>query len=199
LFAGLTGDANTGYGLYHSVVECKHGRTKGMEPVADALKDKIQGLLDQWQVTGIPGRDALHTIAEELLAWRKDNRIPGLWDPPPRMLGATLDDGWGLGIAVILKFAAAMGVETQMAGVLQSWESIADACRDFKADYVGLTVLQFDTEDDIIALRYHLPKKTRIIAGGPVFQYDPEFQQRTNVDLTARDVAEFIKLLLNTA
>lgn len=166
--------------------------------MAKELYDKIQALLTSWQETGVPGRDTLHETADELMQWRADNHISGLWENPPRMLGATMDDEWGVGIEVILKYARVLGVETRMAGLRMSWGQIVEACSSFDADYVALTVLWFETEDDLVALREHLPERVKIIAGGPIFQSDPDFQQQAKVDSVAKDVADFILSLLKT-
>jgi methylmalonyl-CoA mutase cobalamin-binding subunit len=113
------------------------------------------------------------------------------------MLGATMDDGWGHGIQLILRYATAMGLETGFIGLLQTWDQIVPACEAFKADYLGLTVLQFDTLGPLIELRRHLPNSIRIIAGGPVFQIDPQFQEQAGIDYVAKDAGAFIRLLLD--
>ncbi|MDX9785933.1 MAG: cobalamin B12-binding domain-containing protein [Desulfobacterales bacterium] len=169
-----------------------------MKDTSGKLLSKINLLLSSWQQTGVPARTTLHETADALLTWRKEQRISGLWDNAPRMLGATMDDGWGHGIQLILKYAEVLGVETRFSGLLQSQKQILAACKAFHPNYLGLTVLQFDTEDELTALRKCLPKRIQIIAGGPVFQIDPEFQERVGIDFVARNVSGFIRLLLNT-
>jgi len=42
----------------------------------------------------------------------------------------------------------------------------------------------------------NLPSKTNIIAGGPVFTADPGFARRTGIHFVAKNVAYFIRFLL---
>jgi hypothetical protein len=63
-------------------------------------------------------------------------------------------------------------------------------------DFLGMTVLQFDTEDDLILITGNLPSKTRVIAGGPVFSADPELAGRTGVHFVAKNAADFISFML---
>lgn len=169
-----------------------------MTPSPNRLLTRIQTLLDTWRQTGVPPRATLHETADALLQWRREEGLPGLWKNPPRMLGATLDDGWGHGIQLILKYAEALGVETVFSGLLLTWEQIVAACRAQSTDILGLTVLQLDTEDLLIPLRAHLPSHIKIVAGGPVFAIDPELSERVGIDDVARDAGEFINILLKS-
>ena len=120
----------------------------------------------------------------------------GLWDNPPLMITATLDDGLGQGIEVIRMFSETAGLEIIDLGLLVAPEKIIAACKKNNPDLLGLTVLQFDSEEDISMISKNLPSKTKIIAGGPVFTADPEFAQRTGVHFTAKNAAYFIRFLL---
>jgi hypothetical protein len=167
-----------------------------MSPPCNTLRERIEEILNTWTKTGTPARASLHEIADGIIDWRNAEGIPGLWDTPPLMVGATLDDGWGHGIQLILKFAEAMGANTKFVGLLQPWEKIVAACRECQPDFLGLTVLQFDTEDDLLELRRHLPENIKIISGGPVFQIDPELAERVGIDFVAKDAGAFMRLLL---
>lgn len=169
-----------------------------MKNSCNTLRKRIEETVNIWTQTGVPARATLHEIADGILKWRKEKGIPGLWEPPPLMLGATLDDGWGHGIQIILKFAEALGVTTKFLGLLQSREKIAAACREDQPDYLGLTVLQLDTENDLAELRRLLPGKIKIIAGGPVFKIDPDLAERVGIDFVAKDAGAFLQLLLKT-
>ena len=120
----------------------------------------------------------------------------GLWDNPPLMITATLDDGLGQGIEVIRMFSETAGLEIIDLGLLVAPEKIIAACKKNNPDLLGLTVLQFDSEEDISMISKNLPSKTKIIAGGPVFTADPEFARRTGVHFTAKNAAYFIRFLL---
>jgi hypothetical protein len=169
-----------------------------MTKTGKELLKKIEEIVNTWKQTGVPARASLHEIADGIIRWRNEEDIPGLWQPPPLMVGATLDDGWGHGIQLILKFAEAMGLTTKFLGLLQPWEKIVSACRECRPDFLGLTVLQLDTEDELTVLRRHLPEQIKIIAGGPVFKIDPELAARVGIDFVARDAGDFMELLLKT-
>jgi methylmalonyl-CoA mutase cobalamin-binding subunit len=112
------------------------------------------------------------------------------------MVTATLDDGWGHGLAVIEALAVAVGVVVHALGVRQPPATIVNACHDKQADLLGLTVLQFDSDEDLIAITRALPPETTLIAGGAAFIYDPEFAARTGTPVVARDGAAFLTFLL---
>ena len=112
------------------------------------------------------------------------------------MITATLDDGLGQGLGVIRMFSETAGLEIIDLGLLVAPEKIIAACKKNNPDLLGLTVLQFDSEEDILMISKNLPSKTKIIAGGPVFTADPEFARRTGIHFTAKNVAHFIRFLL---
>ena len=86
------------------------------------------------------------------------------------MITATLDDGLGHGLEVIRMFSEAAGLEIIDLGLLVTPEKIITACKKNKPDLLGLTVLQFDSEENILMISRNLPERTKIIAGGPVFR-----------------------------
>jgi len=93
-------------------------------------------------------------------------------------------------------FSETAGLEIIDLGLLVAPEKIIAACKKNNPDLLGLTVLQFDSEEDILLISKNLPSKTKIIAGGPVFTADPEFARRTGVHFTAKNAAYFIRFLL---
>ena len=113
------------------------------------------------------------------------------------MVTATLDDGLGQGLAVIEKYAAIIGMRLISLGLLQTPEAIIAVCHRDQPDYLGITVLQFDSEDDLITIAEKLPPITRIVAGGPVFSADPEFAERTGTHYAAKNVAYFLRFMLD--
>lgn len=163
------------------------------------LRSRISSLLSDWEASGLPGRTTLLDIADTLMAWRSGNDIPGLWKTPPRMMGATLDDAWGVGIELILKYAKVLGVQTHYLGVLVPLPDIVAACSSLRPDYLGLTLLQLDSEGDVAALREQLPATVKMIAGGPVFKLDTDLQGRVGIDFVAEDLVAFLHFLMRTA
>jgi len=144
----------------------------------------------------LPSRSGLEKAAGELREWKVKTGASGLWNNPPLMITATLDDGLGQGLGVIRMFSETAGLEIIDLGLLVAPEKIIAACKKNNPDLLGLTVLQFDSEEDILMISKNLPSKTKIIAGGPVFTADPEFARRTGIHFTAKNVAHFIRFLL---
>lgn len=130
---------------------------------------------------------------------RSQLNIQGVWESAPVMVTATVDDGLGQGLAVIEKYATAIGMRLISLGLMQTPEAIIAACHRYQADYLGMTVLQFDSEDDLISIAEKLPSRTRIVAGGPVFSADPEFAERTGTHYAAKNVAAFLRFMLHAA
>jgi B12 binding domain len=160
------------------------------------VRDRVSGLLQQWSRRGKPSREDYMAMARELEAWRRQSAPGGLWAKPPLMVTATLDDGWGHGLDIIEALAASVGVTLHSLGVLQSPETIVQACRDRQPDLLGLTVLQFDSEDALIHITGSLPPVTTLVAGGAAYRYDPELAERTGTHVVARDGMAFLRFLL---
>ena len=160
------------------------------------LREAAHKLADHWQASGLPSRQELDAAFENLNHLRKRLNVPGLWKRSPTMVTATLDDGIGQGLTVVENCAAAIGIQLISLGVMQKLETICDACRRHQPEWLGVTVLQFDTEDELKWIAQQLPCQTRIVAGGPVFTGDPDFAHRTGVYYAARNVADFLQFML---
>jgi len=160
------------------------------------LREKLEGLYRKWQSKGVPSRSELEKAAGDLREWKVKTGCSGLWDIPPLMITATLDDGLGHGLEVIRMFSEAAGLEIIELGLLVTPDKIITACKKNKPDLLGLTVLQFDSEENILTISRNLPPKTKIIAGGPVFKADREFARRAGIHFAAKNVAYFIRFLL---
>ena len=160
------------------------------------LREKLEELSRKWQSKGLPSRSELEKVAGDLREWKKKTSCPGLWDISPLMITATLDDGLGQGLEVIRMFSEAAGLEIIELGLLVTPEKIIAACKKNKPDLLGLTVLQFDSEEDILTISRNLPERTKIIAGGPVLTGDPGFAVRAGIHFAAKNVAYFIQFLL---
>ena len=99
--------------------------------------------------------------------------------PSGLMITATLDDGLGQGLEVIRMFSETAGLEIIDLGLLVAPEKIITECKKNNPDLLGLTVLQFDSEEDILKISKNLPSKTKIIAGGSRFlRQTPVFARR---------------------
>ena len=170
-----------------------------MSGAINVFRQAVGSLADQWLAGGLPSRQKLAEQAEKLDRLREHLKAEGLWEHPPCMLTATLDDGLGQGLAIIEKYALAMGMRLISIGLMQTPQAILDACLRHQPEYLGLTILQFDTANDLTLIAENLPRKTRIVAGGPVFSGDSDFAGQTGVHHTAKNVAVFLRLMLNTA
>lgn len=160
-------------------------------------KDKIIDTIRKWQKNPRPSREAFLNIASELIKWKQDAGIKGLWEDPPLMLTATIDDGWGHGLEIIQLYAEAAGINTVALGLLKSTDTIISECRKQCPHILGMTILQFDSEDSMAYIRKNIPSKTRIVAGGPLFRSDPELGRRMGIDFVAKDAIAFMEYLLN--
>jgi methanogenic corrinoid protein MtbC1 len=135
--------------------------------------------------------------AEDIDRWRKDLQCPGFWLSPRTMVTATIDDGIGQGIRVIERFGTAVGLKMKPLGLMQPVDAIIEACWRLQPDFLGLTVLQFDSEPIVAEISRKKPPQTILICGGPVFTADPQFAERAGVDHAAKNVASFLDVLLN--
>ena len=160
------------------------------------LRLMIEDLLKKWDATGLPSRSALINHGEKLLEWKKSNGATGIWESSPLIVTSTLDDGMGHGLELIHLFSEAAGLRVNFIGLLQPPEKILSKCNKLLPDLLGLTVLQFDSEDALLQIRENLPPETRMVVGGPVFNSDPEIALRTKVHFTAKTVASYMKILL---
>jgi hypothetical protein len=168
-------------------------------PTESSMKEKIRELIEDLRAKGRPSRDEFEAAADRLCRWKAANNIQGLWERPPVMVTATLDDAMGHGLALIHPYAEAAGLRLHPLGLLQPAETIIAACREVKPAFLGLTVLQFDSEDELEKIGRHLPGGTVVVAGGPVFAADPDLAPGTGVHHVARDAAAFWEILLNYA
>jgi hypothetical protein len=157
-------------------------------------------VLHRWRNQGIPARGELLELADELAEFGKANGYEGLWGESlaPLLVTATIDDGWGHGIEIIDRYARALGLRTHFLGLLQAPVTIVDYCRLQLPQWLGLTVLQFDSEEVIKWICARLPAQTQLILGGPLFRVDPELAERVGAHQVARNIADFVELMLRT-
>jgi len=161
------------------------------------VRDRVSELLQDWARQGKPTREDYLEGARKLETLRRQSEWGGLWPQSPLMITATLDDGWGHGLDIIETLAASVGVTVHSLGVLQSPAAIVQACRDRQPALLGLTVLQFDSDEALIHITRALPPVTTLIAGGAAYLYDPEFAERTGTHAVARDGRAFLQFLLD--
>ncbi|MFP4030553.1 MAG: cobalamin B12-binding domain-containing protein [Desulfococcaceae bacterium] len=165
------------------------------EPSTDFRK-AFSEAVRELRSSGKPSRETLMATARSLAEKRIQSGSPGLWKRAPRMALATVDDGWGHGLEVIRAWAEAAGMEVRHLGLMVAPDAIIDACRKWSPGVLGMTVLQFDTEEAMAQIRRGIPSSTQIVAGGPLFRADPELAKRAGIDVVAADAAAFGEFLL---
>lgn len=167
-----------------------------MDQSIKTFRISVKQLADKWLLDGLPSKEKLDKAARELERLRRMSSIPSIWNHQPILATATIDDGLGQGLMVIEAFAKAIGMEIIRLGLMQKPEEIIADCRRYQPDFLGLTVLQFDSEEDLRFISQNLPKQTRIVAGGSVFKSDPDFAHRTGTHYAAKNVAAFLRFML---
>jgi hypothetical protein len=165
------------------------------------LQVRLREIVKDWNRAdrSFPSHSELESSGSMLLKWKRTEKIKGLWDDSPLMVSTTLDDGLGQGLRVINLFSEVAGLMVMPIGLLQPPEKIIDVCNKNFPDILGLTVLQFDSEEMIVKIRREIDPNIRIIAGGPVFTADSEFAERTGINFVAKNVASFLEYLLGIA
>jgi len=161
------------------------------------FRKMIEKQCHEWIQHGLPSREQLLKTAAALESWKKQTGISGIWPAAPLLLTATLDDGIGQGIEIIELFSMAMGMQVIPMGLLHHPEKIIAASHQKLPHFLGLTMLQLDSEGDLARIGHHLPASTRLIAGGPAFRYDPEMASRCGVRYVATNVADYIRYILS--
>lgn len=162
----------------------------------ELLRYRLEQLVADLKAKGRPARTELADAVADIRLWKAEHGEEGLWQEPPLMVTATLDDAMGHGLDLIHQYAEVAGIQVNHLGLLQAPDAIVSACRDLEPKLLGLTVLQFDTEEDLAFIAGNIPEATQIVAGGPVFKADPELSRRAGIHRVAMDAADFLKFLL---
>ena len=134
------------------------------------MRNTLKKYALKWQQDKKWSWSAIYETGERLLAWKESENIPGIFEKPPRMITATIDDGIGQGLKMIHLFSELAGIEVIRLGLMQTPEAIIAACVDQQPDFLGMTVLQFSSEEILQDINARIPEKTRIIAGGPALR-----------------------------
>ena len=112
------------------------------------------------------------------------------------MMTTTLDDAIGQGLQIIHLFSRLAGIDVKPLGLMQPPDNIIKACRQSKPDILGLTILQFHSEEILCDLVINLPSRTRVIVGGPIFKAMEPQELKQKEYLVLNDIRHFIDFLL---
>jgi len=135
--------------------------------------------------------------AGEILLDRKNAlSIKGLWPSPPLMITATLDDAVGQGLTIIHLFSRLAGVDVKPLGLMQPPEKIIHACRQSLPNILGMTILQFHSEETLCDMVENLPAQTRVVVGGPIFKAMSTQELEKKRYLVLNDIRQFMDYLL---
>lgn len=160
------------------------------------LRVAVASLIRRWRHQGLPGHEALIAESEALAGLRRAPATRPLWRRPPQLLTATLDDALGQGLTIIHRFADAVGLRRRHLGLTVTADTVINACLADRPALLGMTVLQFDSEPDLVRIRREIPAGTRMVCGGPLFTADPALADRCGIELVAADVGAFLEYLL---
>ncbi len=141
-------------------------------------------------------RAEIFRTGEILLDRKEASPVKELWHSPPSMLTTTLDDAIGQGLQIIHLFSRLAGMDVNPLGLMQSPEKIIDACSQSKPDILGLTILQFHSEETLCDILAHLPPQTRVIVGGPIFKAMSPQELELKGYLVLNDIRHFIDFIL---
>lgn len=168
-----------------------------MSDLSRELRGKLADVVDAWARSGMPSRYELEAEAQELLEWKRVRGVSGIWDRPPVMMTATLDDGLGYGLRIVRLYAEVAGVKVISLGVNCSPDEIVADCRRCCPDLLGLTVLRLESEEALAQIGSNLPAGTKLVVGGAaIFRSDPDLARRCEVDYVAENVGAFLQYLL---
>jgi hypothetical protein len=169
---------------------------KSLQAAAPSMRNILEELSQVLHADGSWSRAEIFQAGGILLDHKNALSIKALWPSPPHMITATLDDAVGQGLAIIHLFSRLAGVDLKPLGLMQSPENIIDACRQSLPDILGMTILQFHSEETLFEIIDNLPSRTRVIVGGPIFKTMSTQELEHKEYLVLNDVRHFIDFLL---
>jgi len=171
---------------------------KSTTPGPMRLKTVLTRLCRTWEARGLFSRNRVMVTGRQLMLWKQDRNIAGLWPKPPVLATATLDDGMGMGLDLIELYAAVAGMRVERLDLLMEADDLVAACRKRPPDFLGLTVLREDAMDLLdTVIGPAMPHATTILAGGPVFRLLPLSERKEKPYVILPDLAAFVRYVLS--
>ena len=94
-------------------------------------------------------------------------------------------------------FSRVAGIEIIPLGLMQKEEAIINACIKKAPDFLGMTILQFDSEERLSHIADQIPQKTQIIVGGPIFNMMDHEDLSKKPYIVLNTVSAYLDFLLN--
>jgi len=167
-----------------------------VEQLRIGFRKKLEKTLNEWHLHGVPPRYELRSVISDLRNWRENVGVSSLWDQPPLMVSATLDDGWGLGIETIESCARAVGICVYSIGLMIPAQDLIRTCHEMRPDLLALTMLHSDTEPVLEQVCTAVAGMSRVVVGGAGAAGNPRLEQRLDI-MVAKDISDFLELLLS--
>jgi methylmalonyl-CoA mutase cobalamin-binding subunit len=170
--------------------------TIGTDRTDQALRIALGELSDKWRRNPAVSWTEMYQTGEQLLEWKHEKNMSGLWTKKPVMITATLEDGVGQGLKMIHLFSRVAGIDIVPLGLMQKETAIIKACLKKVPDFLGMTILQFDSEERLSHMADKIPKATRIIVGGPIFNMMDRGELSDKPYIVLNTVSDYIGFLL---
>lgn len=170
---------------------------QGLRASSSSMRSILEELSQVLHADSSWSRAEIHRAGEILLDRKKALSMEGIWESPPLMATATLDDAIGQGLRIIHLFSRLAGVNVAPLGLMQPPEKIVDACRQSRPDILGLTILQFHSEEILCQIAESIPPHTQVIVGGPIFKAMLPEELAAKGYRVLNDMRLFIDFLLN--
>lgn len=169
----------------------------GTNHMEEKLRAALREFSDTWRQDPTVSWTEMYQTGEKLLAWKKEENISGIWKKKPKMITATLEDGVGQGLKMIHLFSQVAGIEIIPLGLMQKEEAIINACIKQAPDFLGMTILQFDSEERLTHIINHISKETQVVVGGPIFNMMDREELLKKPYIVLNTVSAYVDFLLN--
>ena len=171
-------------------------RIKSLQAASPSMRGILEELSQVLHADSSWSRAEIFRAGEILLDRKKASSIKGLWQSPPLMVTATLEDAVGQGLTIIHLFSRLAGVDLKPLGLMRTPEEIIHACRQCRPVILGMTILQFHSEEALCEIIENLPAQTRVVVGGPIFKPFSQEELDTKNYLVLNDIRHFLDFLL---
>jgi len=169
----------------------------GADQKDQALRVALGELSDNWRRNPMVSWTEMYQTGGQLLEWKQEKTISGLWTKTPVMITATLEDGVGQGLKMIHLFSRVAGIDIVPLGLMQKETAIITACQKKAPDFLGMTILQFDSEERLSHMADKIPEATQIVVGGPIFNMMDREELSEKPYIVLNTVSDYIDFLLS--